>query len=63
VHSTPINPGLSPSPSFVFPHPPKPNFPLDHEGSEGAWMLPQEGKLEEGLGHLVKQRGGEGSGR
>lgn len=63
MHSTPINPNLSPSPSFIFPPPFNTKFPLGHEGSEGAWMPPQERKLEEGLGDLVKQRGGEGNGR
>lgn len=63
MHSTPIN-LVSPLPlPLSFLHPPKQNFPLDREGSEGAWMLPQERKLEEGLGHLVKQREGEGNGQ
>jgi len=59
---TSVHPGLSSSPSFIFPPPSKTNFSPDHEGSEGAWMLPQERKLEEGLGPLVKQEGGEGNG-
>lgn len=44
-----------------FLHPSIQKFPLGHEGSEGAWMPLQEGKLEEGLGDLVNQRGGEGN--
>lgn len=45
-----------------FLHPSIQKFPLGHEGSEGSWMPPQEKKLEEGLGDLVEQRGGEGNG-